>query len=122
MIYNDVKRWIYSLFGFCYTAVMKIMIGFRVTKEFKKLLKQLATSENRTLSNFLYNAVVYYIEHKRGVDLKRLKSEGTNYLDFAGSELAEFLRLAEESGKKQTKPTRNDEDSEKLALPEGKKS
>jgi hypothetical protein len=51
---------------FCYTGGMKIMIGFRVTKEFKEFLQELADGENRTLSSFLVNAVLTYIkEHKK---------------------------------------------------------
>ena len=55
-----------SMFNFAIRKDMKIMIGFRVTKEFKAFLQKLADRENRSLSSFLYNAVLYYIkkEHK----------------------------------------------------------
>jgi len=46
------------------------MIGFRVPREFKKFLQELADSENRTLSSFLMNAVLYYIRKERGIDWK----------------------------------------------------
>ncbi|MBW2341819.1 MAG: CopG family transcriptional regulator [Deltaproteobacteria bacterium] len=47
------------------------MIGFRVTKEFKKFLEELADSENRTLSSFLLNAILYYIKEEKGIDYKK---------------------------------------------------
>jgi len=47
------------------------MIGFRVTKHFKQFLQELAGSENRTLSSFLQNAVLYYIKEEKGVDYKK---------------------------------------------------
>jgi len=50
---------------------MKIMIGFRVTKEFKKFLQQLADDENRTLSSFLTNAVLTYVKEHKGVTWKK---------------------------------------------------
>jgi predicted transcriptional regulator len=50
---------------------MKIMIGFRVTKEFKKFLQELADDENRTLSSFLTNAVLTYIKEHKGIDYKK---------------------------------------------------
>jgi hypothetical protein len=47
------------------------MIGFRVTKHFKQFLQGLADSENRTLSSFLQNAVLYYIKKEKGIDYKK---------------------------------------------------
>jgi uncharacterized protein (DUF1778 family) len=52
---------------------MKIMIGFRVTKEFKKLLQKLADEENRSLSSFLNNAVLTYIKEHKGLTWKQPK-------------------------------------------------
>jgi uncharacterized protein (DUF1778 family) len=52
---------------------MKIMIGLRVTNEFKTLLQKLADEENRTLSNFIENAVISYIKDHKGVDPKKAK-------------------------------------------------
>jgi predicted transcriptional regulator len=52
---------------------MKIMIGLRVTKEFKAFLQKLADEENRTLSNFIENAVLAYIKERKGVDWKKAK-------------------------------------------------
>jgi len=48
---------------------MKIMIGLRVTKEFKKLLQDQADEENRSLSNFVIHAVITYLREK-GIDWK----------------------------------------------------
>jgi len=50
---------------------MKIMIGFRVTQEFKAFLQKLADRENRTLSSFLYNAVLYYIKKEHKIDWRK---------------------------------------------------
>lgn len=46
------------------------MIGFRVTEEFKKFLQEQADSENRSLSSFLMNAVLYYIREVKDIDWK----------------------------------------------------
>ena len=40
------------------------MIGLRVSEKFKNLLEEQAKSENRTLSNFIKNALVHYMEEK----------------------------------------------------------
>ena len=50
------------------------MIGLRVTKEFKKFLQEMADNENRTLSSFILNAVLYYIKKEKGIDYKKDKS------------------------------------------------
>ena len=47
---------------------MKIMIGFKATREFKDFLKKMAKQENRTLSNFIFNALLVYTKEHRGVD------------------------------------------------------
>ena len=46
------------------------MIGFKATKEFKKFLQGMAEKENRTLSNFIINALLTYIKERRGIDYK----------------------------------------------------
>jgi hypothetical protein len=58
-----------------YREAMKIMIGFRVSEQFKKFLEKLADEENRTLSSFLYNAVLYYIKKEKGIDWKKQESK-----------------------------------------------
>ncbi len=40
------------------------MIGIRVSEKFKELLEEQAKAENRTLSNFIKNALVQYLEKK----------------------------------------------------------
>lgn len=50
------------------------MIGFRVTKEFKKFLQEIADSENRTLSSFLQNAILSYLKKEKGIDYKKEES------------------------------------------------
>jgi hypothetical protein len=49
------------------------MIGLRVTEEFKAFLQKLADEENRTLSNFIENAVLSYIKEHKGKDWKKSK-------------------------------------------------
>ena len=44
------------------------MIGFKTTMEFKEFLQKMARKENRTLSNFIVNALLTYIKDHRGVD------------------------------------------------------
>ena len=52
-------------------GAMKIMIGIRATKEFKNFLKKMADQENRTLSNFITNALLTYIKEHQGIDWKK---------------------------------------------------
>ena len=51
------------------------MIGFKATKEFKEFLKKMAEQENRTLSNFIVNALLTYIKEHQGVDWKAEKEK-----------------------------------------------
>lgn len=44
------------------------MIGFKATKEFKTFLQEMAQKENRTLSNFIINALLTYIKEHRGIE------------------------------------------------------
>lgn len=46
------------------------MIGFRATKKFKKFLEKMAKEENRTLSNFIVNAILTYIKEHKGIEWK----------------------------------------------------
>ncbi|MFZ7128141.1 MAG: DUF1778 domain-containing protein [Desulfobacterales bacterium] len=43
------------------------MLGIRVEPELKKLLQKLADEENRTLSNFVLNAVMTYLQEHKGI-------------------------------------------------------
>jgi len=47
---------------------MKIMIGFRATRELKKFLQEIAKRENRSLSNFIVNALLTYIKEHHDVE------------------------------------------------------
>ncbi len=47
------------------------MIGFKATKEFRDFLHKIAGEENRTLSNFITNALLTYIKEHRGIDYKK---------------------------------------------------
>ena len=44
------------------------MIGFRASKEFKEFLQKSANEENRTLSNFIVNALITYIKEHHGIN------------------------------------------------------
>ena len=44
------------------------MIGFKATREFKDFLKKMAKKENRTLSNFIVNALLLHIKEHHGID------------------------------------------------------
>ena len=46
------------------------MIGFKATRELKEFLQKMAKEENRTLSNFIVNALLAYIKEHRGVEWK----------------------------------------------------
>lgn len=47
------------------------MIGFRVTEKLKQVFQNLADEENRTLSSFLLNAILYYIRKEKGINLNK---------------------------------------------------
>jgi len=49
---------------------MKIMVGFRASKEFKDLLEKLAKEDNRSLSSFIFNALVVYLRIDKSIDWK----------------------------------------------------
>ena len=44
------------------------MIGFKATREFKKFLQDMAQKENRSLSNFIVNALLTYIKERHGIE------------------------------------------------------
>lgn len=50
----------------------KDMIGVRVPKEVKKVLEKLAAQENRSISNYVFNALLVYLKDHAGVDVDSL--------------------------------------------------
>jgi len=46
------------------------MIGFKATKHFKEFLQKQAKEENRSLSNFIINALLAYLKEHRGVEYR----------------------------------------------------
>lgn len=46
------------------------MIGFKASDEFKKFLEKQADTENRSLSNFIVNALIVYTKEHHNVDWK----------------------------------------------------
>ena len=49
------------------------MLGVRVDPDLKDVLQKLADEENRSLSNFVINALLTYIKEHKGVDWKKSK-------------------------------------------------
>ena len=49
------------------------MLGIRVEPELKDLLQKLADEENRSLSNFVFNAIITYIKEHNNIDWKKSK-------------------------------------------------
>ena len=49
---------------------MRPMIGFRVTDKFREFLQKMAEEENRSLSNFIINAILTYIKEHKKIDYK----------------------------------------------------
>jgi uncharacterized protein (DUF1778 family) len=47
---------------------MKIMVGFKVSAKFKAFLQDMAKQENRSLSNFIINALLTYIKEHHGIE------------------------------------------------------
>jgi uncharacterized protein (DUF1778 family) len=54
---------------------MKTMIGLRVSPKFKDFLQSQADKENRTLSNFITNAVLTYVKDHKGVEWREESSK-----------------------------------------------
>jgi len=48
----------------------KIMIGIKVSTEFKKIIQEAARDENRSLSNFIKHCIITYLKEKMGIDYK----------------------------------------------------
>ena len=48
----------------------EIMIGFKATRKFKEFLQEMAKKENRTLSNFITNALLIYVSEHLSVKYK----------------------------------------------------
>ena len=44
------------------------MVGFKIDPKLKSLLQRLAGEENRTLSNFIINALLTYVKEHKGID------------------------------------------------------
>lgn len=51
------------------------MIGFRVPKQLKKLLEELAEKENRTLTSYIINAILTYSKDHHDVDWHEIKKK-----------------------------------------------
>jgi uncharacterized protein (DUF1778 family) len=51
------------------------MIGLRVSPKFKDFLQSQADKENRTLSNFITNAVLTYVKDHKGVEWREESSK-----------------------------------------------
>ena len=49
------------------------MLGLRIEPELKNVLQKLADEENRSLSNFVINALLTYLKEHKGVDWKKSK-------------------------------------------------
>jgi uncharacterized protein (DUF1778 family) len=53
------------------------MIGIKVSKKFRDIIKEAARDENRSLSNFIKHAILTYLAEKKGIDYKEDDSEQT---------------------------------------------
>jgi len=51
------------------------MIGFRTTAEIKELIQKLAFKENRTVSNWLENALLTYLREHENVNVDELRKK-----------------------------------------------
>jgi len=54
---------------------MRPMIGFRVEEELKGLFEKVAEKENRSLSNFIINAILVYLKEHHKIDWHKLKNK-----------------------------------------------
>ena len=51
------------------------MVGFKATREFKRFLQDMAKRENRSLSNFIVNALLTYIKERHDLDYSEENQE-----------------------------------------------
>ena len=58
-----------------YKETMRPMIGFRVEEELKGLFEKVAEKENRSLSNFIINAILVYLKEHHKIDWHKLKNK-----------------------------------------------
>jgi len=56
---------------------MKILVNIRLEKEIKKFIEEYATKERRSISNFITNGILTYIEEHHGVEPPPLKKKHT---------------------------------------------
>jgi len=47
------------------------MIGMKVSEKFKKIIKEAAMDENRSISNFIKHCILTYLK-KKGIDHKEI--------------------------------------------------
>ena len=59
----------------CIQEAMRPMIGFRVDQDLKEFFEKLAKKENRSLSNFIINAILTYIKEHHGIDWHKVKDK-----------------------------------------------
>jgi uncharacterized protein (DUF1778 family) len=50
---------------------MKKMMAIRIDQDLKKFFQKFAEKENRSLSNFMINAVLGYIKKNHGIDWRK---------------------------------------------------
>ena len=51
------------------------MIGLRIDPELKQRLQELADEENRSLSNFVINAILTFLKEHKGIDWRKEKED-----------------------------------------------
>lgn len=53
---------------------MKVLVNIRIEKEIKKFIEEYASKERRSLSNFITNAILTYVQDHHGTEPPDLKS------------------------------------------------
>ena len=51
---------------------MKTVIGIKVSDKFKEIIREAATDENRSISNFIKHCILTYLKEKKGIDHKEV--------------------------------------------------
>jgi predicted transcriptional regulator len=57
---------------------MKDMIGVRLPKEIKNVIEELAEKENRSISNYVYTALLTFLRDHTAVDVDMLLRKKSN--------------------------------------------
>lgn len=66
---------------------MKLLVNIRIDKEIKKFIEEYASKERRSISNFITNAILTYVQDHHGAEPPDVKSSWESRADKPMDEL-----------------------------------